>query len=244
MTGFQVWPGSRLMVESFTCANDLTMDENNKCTRVARLRDWKDRLAKGGMNILEVGAGIGVVGTCLAAAGGNVLVTDLPVLVEHGIQPNLRRNSTTLPAPSMSECPEFLATKEDESQFNANAIGEGWARAGVLDWFKPVSEQLSAETSSNIDVIIACDCIFLRKLVDPLFATVSTLFEHSMSRCPKFLFTFQRRNMMGVFIQLEELLGRIDERGWMVECLAWRTVHVEGDGIHENYLFEVSRGIE
>ena len=45
---------------------------------------------------------------------------------------------------------------------------------------------------------------------------------------------------MGLFIQLEELLGMIEERGWTVECVAWRDVHVEDDGVHQNYLFQVT----
>ena len=45
---------------------------------------------------------------------------------------------------------------------------------------------------------------------------------------------------MGLFIQLEELLGMIEERGWTVECIAWRDVHVEDDGVHQNYLFQVT----
>ena len=50
---------------------------------------------------------------------------------------------------------------------------------------------------------------------------------------PKLLFTYEHRNMMGVFIGLEELLERIKCKGWSVECLAWRTVDVEGDGEHK-----------
>ena len=45
---------------------------------------------------------------------------------------------------------------------------------------------------------------------------------------------------MGVFIGLEELLERIDQKGWKVECLAWRTIAVEGDGDQDLHLFEVT----
>jgi len=48
--------------------------------------------------------------------------------------------------------------------------------------------------------------------------------------------------MLGLFIQLEELLDMIEERGWSVECVAWRDVEVEDDGIHQNYLFQVTPG--
>lgn len=233
-TGFQVWHGSRLMVEAFTCGQS-----------VDGMKYWKEKLSLGQkLNILEVGAGIGVVGTCLAAAGGNVLITDLPVLVEHGIWPNLRRNGIALRADEdvVGQCPKFLNDASENSLFDAVQLGKGWARPAVLDWFKPVEEQLPGTVSSNIDVIVACDCIFLRKLADPLLTTIATIFEHSSGNNPKFLFTFQRRNMLGLFIQLEELLDRIKERGWSVECVAWRNVDMEDDGMQENYLFQVSPG--
>jgi predicted nicotinamide N-methyase len=224
------------------------------------MKYWKDHLSLGGrLNVLEVGAGIGVVGSCLAAAGGNVLITDLPVLVEHGIGPNLRRNARAhrkcIDGGEEEECdpqqlcPKFLidacaskTTSTDTASFDAVRLGRGWAKATVLDWFKPVEEQLPIATTSNIDVIVACDCIFLRKLADPLLTTIATIFNHASANNPKFFFTFQRRNMLGLFIQLEELLGRIEERGWTVECVAWRNVDIEDDGTHQNYLFQVTPG--
>ncbi|KAL7530518.1 hypothetical protein ACHAXR_003538 [Thalassiosira sp. AJA248-18] len=224
-TGFQLWPGSRLMLESFTCMKNDGM------------KKWQDKLMNNRLTLLEVGAGVGFVGTCLAASGGKVLLTDLPVLVEHGIWPNLKRNekSSSVIAPEDVDVLGFFGSSEP------TRFGEGWAHTVALDWFRPVSEQLSRATSSSIDVILGCDCLFLSKLVDPLLNIVSTLFQLSL-KSPKFLFTYQRRNMMGVFIGLEELLQRIDERGWKVECLAWRTIAVEGDGEQDLYLFEVDPG--
>lgn len=250
-TGFQVWPGSRLMVEAFTCSSEVSPNANGI------MKHLKDQLSHGGkLNILEVGAGMGVVGSCLAAAGGNVLITDLPVLVEHGIGRNLCRNGRVNRIRTdgdeeacnwQQSCPKFLAnacayetTTTDTASYDAVKLGRGWARAAVLDWFKPLNEQLPLSTTSDIDVIVACDCIFLRKLANPLLTTIATIFEHSIARDPKFFFTFQRRNMLGLFIQLEELLGMIEERGWAVECVAWRDVDVEDDGVHQNYMFQVT----
>lgn len=252
-TGFQVWPGSRLMVEAFTCSSAVNADANGI------LKHLKDQLCLGGkLNILEVGAGMGVVGSCLAAAGGNVLITDLPVLVEHGIGRNLckngRANSIRMDGDEEEcnrHCPKFLidacafettTTSTDTASCDAVKLGRGWARAAVLDWFKPLNDQLPLSTTSDIDVIVACDCIFLRKLADPLLTTIATIFEHSRAKNPKFFFTFQRRNMLGLFIQLEELLGMIEERGWAVDCVAWRDVDIEDDGVHQNYLFQVTPG--
>ena len=216
-TGFQPWPGARLMIEAFTC--DMKND---------RIEQWQTKLRnKDHLNVLEVGGGIGIVGTCIAALGARVTITDLPVLVDHGIIPNLRRNASTANEPDSNE--------KDNMQ-----IGEGYARATVLDWLKPISEQLSQEQISSFDVIIGCDCLFLDKLVDPFLNTVSDLFEQSKKR-PTLLFTYQRRNMKGVFSTLEDLLKRMETRGWSVYCLAWRSITVEGDGQHELYLFEARR---
>ena len=257
-TGFQVWPGSRLMVEVFTCSSSSAGDHEEVHGMMKHL---KDQLSLGGrLNVLEVGAGIGVVGSCLAAAGANVLITDLPVLVKHGIGPNLRRNgrANSIRIDDGEEecdhrqqlCPKFLidtcasetTATDDTASLDAVKLGKGWAKSAVLDWFKPVEGQLPLSTTSDIDVIVACDCIFLRKLADPLLTTIATIFEHSSAKNPKFFFTFQRRNMLGLFIQLEELLDMIEERGWSVECVAWRDVEVEDDGIHQNYLFQVTPG--
>jgi len=230
-TGFQPWPGSRLMVEAFTCMEN------------AKMKHWQERIANNDLNVLELGAGIGLVGSCLAAAGARVIITDLPVLAEHGIWPNIRRNGKSIPLDQVpEEVTSYLLSGsqllERDNLFEPTPIGEGWACPAALDWCKPVSEQLSHETSSAIDVIIACDCLFLRKLIDPCLDVISSLFLQM--KLPRLLFTFQRRHLMGVFIGLEELLELMERRRWNVECIAWRTIEVEGDGQNGLYLFEVS----
>ena len=212
-TGFQPWPGARLMVEAFAC--DMKND---------RIKHWQTKLRNKDLNILEVGSGIGIVGTCLATLGARVTITDLPVLVDHGIVPNLRRNAKA----------NDISNEQDYIQ-----IGEGYARATVLDWLKPISEQQSTETISTFDVIIGCDCLFLEKLVDPFLNMIEDLFDQC--KRPTLLFTYQRRNMKGVFSTLEDLLKRVESRGWSVDCLACRSISVEGDGEHGLYLFEARR---
>jgi hypothetical protein len=222
-TGFQPWPGTRLMIEAFTCMKS------------ERMKYWQTRLASNDLTILEVGAGVGIVGACLAAVGGKVLVTDLPVLVEHSIGPNLKRNEHRVnEGDARGKHLDFFLESHEYSR-----IEDGWAQAVVLDWFRPISEQLPHKTSSAFDVIVACDCMWMRKLIDPLFSVISTLFQQSLKET-SFLFTYQRRNMLGVFIGMEELLERIEQRGWGVECIAWRTIAVEGDGEQDLHLFEIT----
>ena len=61
--------------------------------------------------ILEIGAGIGVVGIALAAMGGHVLQTDLSTLVDNAIYPNqqLNKNDNITTQNSDGCCPpKFL----------------------------------------------------------------------------------------------------------------------------------------
>jgi hypothetical protein len=243
-TGFQVWPGSRLLLQALLC--DLGGDSIG--FPFGRLKYWQDRLLRSStpLNILEVGAGIGVVGGSLAAAGGHVLMSDLNVLVNYGMGPNLLRNGSELASDNNISSPFLTSTLPpeqcEETYTRPISIGSGYARPTVLDWFKPVSKQLSFDTYSNVDLIVACDCIFLRKIVDPLFNTVEEIFCNTDNKSEEVtcLFTYQKRNLMGVFIPLEEVLDMIDQRGWSVRCLAWRKVLVEDDGEHDLYLFEIS----
>ncbi|KAL3777738.1 hypothetical protein HJC23_005371 [Cyclotella cryptica] len=298
-TGFQVWPGSRLLLEALLCDLPPAVNDAGAAAcgggngdSLKRLRYWQKRLRPTSttttttvkpLHILEVGSGIGVVGTTLAAAGGHVLMTDLPVLVHHGIRPNLLRNrkKTNVSSAQVDHVTtndndksnaassfSFLATLHPIEQGTTTTmthpipIGSGYARPTVLDWFQPIRDQLASTTVSNIHVIVACDCIFLTKIVDPLLDTVGQIFDCCMERdradrrindaagggeedgregtTTTCLFTYQKRNLSGVFISLEELLRRIETRGWSVRCLAWRKVMVEEDGEHDLYLFEMS----
>mmetsp|Transcript_20471 Transcript_20471/g.48094 ORF Transcript_20471/g.48094 Transcript_20471/m.48094 type:complete len:340 (+) Transcript_20471:111-1130(+) len=218
MTGFQIWPGSRLMIEAFA----------STAINHVRIKYWQERLASQ-LNVIEVGAGAGLVGTCLATMGGNVVATDLPLLVNHGIWPNAKRNG--------DEIDHFLT---GGSSLRTARVGQGHVSAAALDWFVPAERQLPQSTLQNTDLIIACDCLFLRKLLQPFLDTVQSICLLSKDKDLRILLTFQQRHMSGIFTSLEELLSKIQERGWGVECLIWRDIAVEDDGDHRLFLFEVT----
>eukprot|EP00977_Amphora_coffeiformis_P005883 scaffold1248_cov170-Amphora_coffeaeformis.AAC.2 len=94
-TGFQVWTGTRILMEALlfwrSATTTTTTTTSEKYDTWTRLGYWHDRIRQGA-NIVELGAGVGVVGTSMAAVGAHVLLTDLPTLVENSVQPNLERN--------------------------------------------------------------------------------------------------------------------------------------------------------
>ena len=226
-TGFQVWTGTRIMIE--TLLWKLRTNKDN----FTRLSYWQDRIREGA-NILELGAGVGVVGCSLAAVGAHVLMTDLPTLVDNSLEPNLERNRDA--TPSDKTCPTWLEP-------NGARIGQGWAAATAVDWKQPLDEQLSKEQSEHVDLIIASDCVFLVGMLRSLLDTVATVFERSLSRQPSLLLSFQRRDASDgdeseSFTTVNRVISEVKARTWSIECLAWRPV-VVGDDTSEVFVFEI-----
>lgn len=218
-TGFQIWPGTRLLVEALTWPQAV-----GDCAQLAAYQ----QKCRNGARVLELGAGIGVVGTALAAIGSQVLLTDLPTLVTNAIRPNLSRNEMIATA---EECPSWL--KEGDGV----RIGRGWAGTTVIDWRIPVETQLS-DASRIVDFVVGCDCLWLVDMIDHVLSIVAATFLASPNA--KFLFTYQRRAPSSVFTNLESVLAAIQERRWAAECLAWRRVDCEEDDTNDLLLFEAS----
>ena len=220
-TGFLVWTGSRLLIEA------LTWPQDNDCERLKLIQNHvkKDDATR----IIELGAGVGVVGTYLSAAGSHVLLTDLSTLVENAIDVNLDRNERILSNFSTDDskaktCPSWLE--------NGRRIGKGWADATPLDWTQPIGEQLTEEQASSIDLIVASDVVFLASMMKSLFDTVAALFKAAVDNKPSFILSFQKREAKDgkdslAFTTVDGILAAVRERNWSIECLAWRNVDVK-----------------
>jgi predicted nicotinamide N-methyase len=216
-TGFKVWTGSRLLVET------LIWPHSNDCER---LREIQNILRKGA-KVVELGAGVGVVGTYLAASGSQVLITDLPTLVENAIDDNLERNKDiTLDdndnANNCNSCPKWLRP-------HGFKLGRGWVNSSAIDWAHPLEDQLTEEQSTCVDFIVASDVVFLKEMLNYLFDTVAALFESSIASSPSFILSFQRRDAKDgeeskAFTTVNGILQAVQDRGWKLDCLAWRHI--------------------
>ena len=211
----QVWTGSRLLIETLAWPN------SNDCDR---LKEIQQAICKGA-KVIELGAGVGVVGTYLSEIGAEVLITDLPTLVENAIDNNLARNAIT--QTDDKTCPSWLAP-------DGISIGKGWAASASLDWTYPLDEQLTIQQSS-VDFIIASDVVFLSSMLNSLLKTVESIFQSSSGS--SFILSFQRRDAKdgtesSLFTTVDGIIEAIKARGWSIDCLAWRPVTVsrEADG--------------
>ena len=200
-TGFCVWAGARFLLE-------VLLSESV----------FPEQMA--GMRVLELGAGVGLLGTAVAALGGEVLLTDLPTLVDYAITPNLHRNTSVETTAAVQSKWLKCVVEDDDS---VHRIGLGWASARPLDWTKPLTEQLSVEALQEIDMVVAADCTWLASLLCHFLNTLNELFQHGTSKC---LLSFRRRERnvgSALFTTTDALIEEIQEkRGWHVRLLAWR----------------------
>ena len=241
-TGFQIWAGTRLLIEALLVP--LTTD----CPRLQEIQrdlhgthQHSHQEQRPTKRILELGAGIGVVGIALAAelVDAQVLLTDLPTLVDHATQWNLDANryrmiratgAAEAASPSPSPPPnDWFPTEPVLMGYQNN---NGWAATAPLDWRIPVQEQLPLSAYSNLDYIVASDCVWLVSMLDALLNTVASIFDASASSSsspPTLLLSFQRRDTSEGddspnFTTVQRVIHSVTARGWRMECLAWRPV--------------------
>lgn len=252
-TGFKVWTGTRLLIETLGWPQP-------SIERGGRLMEIQQYIMDGA-NVLELGAGVGVVGTYLSYLGANVLLTDLPTLVKHSIRPNLLRNasfsSNTGDHITVPMCPPWLR----QPNCNGLKVGRGWAACTSLDWTVPIREQLSDDQIRAVDFIVASDVVFLLSMLHSLMDTVAALFNESSSsslitgKLKSFVLSFQRRDPQDgeestSFTTVNTILTAIKDRGWTMECLSWRPVTVQketcdGKTVNEQsevFVFEIRTG--
>lgn len=243
-TGFQIWAGSRIMMETLLHYPSTLSESRNlvNCMKRNSIIEMYQNRIKDGANILELGSGVGVVGTSLAAVGGHVLMTDLPTLVDYSLCPNIFVNTAkgNLSTENNDGCqspPTWLGS-------DVSAIHNGWASATALDWTRPVQDQLTTRQTDEVQIIVSCDCVWLVSMLDGLLDSVEAIFNASTHDDISFLMSFQRRdskesNNSSMFTTVEKVLSAVDLKGWNLTCLAWRPIVVkcENDSKEEREVF-------
>lgn len=232
-TGFQVWAGARLLLEYIIQNESFSGQSASK--------------------VIELGAGVGLVGSAFAVThqGSEVLLTDLPTLVDHSIEPNLKVNGTIVAgqvAPDNrnrrenGKLPEWLLQQPIKgSDANVYEFGTSYVATNALDWTRPVCEQICLP-GTDVDLILASDCVWLVSMLESLLDTVSDIMGHKS----KFLLSMQKREVdgtesAGMFTTVQSVLDAIEERSWKWACVAWKPVRLVDGQDSEAFAFEITR---
>jgi len=235
-TGFSVWAGARVLLQALLCPEEEESPTNH---RLSYYRQWIHPPREEPGRILELGAGVGVLGTVLASVvGAQVLLTDLPTLVDHALATNLQVNHETTDHSTKTTAPPTWFP----STTTAYTLGSGWAATTALDWTRPVvPDQLTMAQVQAVDLMVASDCIFLQELVTPFFQTVATVFRH-MTR-PALLLTFpQRHKNVGsaTFTTLAHIWQEVVvERQWSCHCVTWQSVTLVDGTVTQVLVLEI-----
>ncbi|KAJ3373095.1 hypothetical protein GGF31_001082 [Allomyces arbusculus] len=114
--------------------------------------------------VVELGSGTGAAGLGLAMLGADVLVTDVPSIVDL-LRDNIKRNARA----------EAAVTKVASAWTGAVRLGLGTATAQPLNWALPLDQQLAPNDPRRAQVLVATECTWLQSLIPIFTVTVSQL---------------------------------------------------------------------
>mmetsp|Transcript_38779 Transcript_38779/g.76855 ORF Transcript_38779/g.76855 Transcript_38779/m.76855 type:complete len:346 (+) Transcript_38779:68-1105(+) len=177
-TGFaRVWPGASALIRAL----DDDADPVRQAFETAAEARKAARASPGNRNApvcVELGAGCGLVGLAAAAvAGADVLLTDTAPVVQGVLERNVARNTVAWSSSSQ----DGAISSATAPWPGAQRLGLGTVAAAVLDWTRPVSDQLQGP-SWYPDVILAAECVWLAELVEP-FADAAAALLHRREYC-------------------------------------------------------------
>eukprot|EP00892_Ulva_mutabilis_P002281 jgi/Ulvmu1/12053/UM083_0066.1 len=120
-----------------------------------------------GRAVLELGAGLGLVGICAAFRGCHVLLTDVSsvtAMTKRNIQANRHAAGNSVDV--------MVSPWRD-----ADRVGRGSAACMDLNWWKDAHKQANSngQDLSNTAFIIACEVIWLQELLQPYVKTLAYL---------------------------------------------------------------------
>ena len=128
-------------------------------------------LMHAGSIVLELGCGIsGIIPLILAPRVGRYIATDQEYVFKL-LKQNLSKNALALPKSKKSHMGRKMGTK------GINSDIEGTVEVLALDWEASSASSISSflPSSSNVDVVIACDCIYNETLIEPFVNTCADI---------------------------------------------------------------------
>ena len=199
-TGHVMWEGSWALIRLLQSLPDAPQRAGGgRLSRLVR-----------GRRVVELGAGTGLLGLCMAARGAHVLLTDVRPVVEDTLRGNVARNAGGADGGGG-------AVPGEGGWAGTVRVGEGSARAATLDWTDPVQAQCEGGNDPReAQVVVAAECIWLQDLLEPFLATALALMRGPAR--PPCLLCFRERAKEGssVFQNLEQVLGAFRARGCLV----------------------------
>jgi protein N-lysine methyltransferase METTL21D len=161
-----------------------------------------------GKDVLEVGAGTGLVGIAAALLGAKqVYVTDLEYS-NGNLKENIRLNQ-----PITADHNVMLPVE-----------------AKILDWFHPEAFEFWTCDESEImwipDIILASDVVWIESLVMPLVQTLDFICTKAVTKQkipPVILMSYQRRSKLVE----DQLYGALTEYDFLIESIPEEDVHSE-----------------
>ncbi|KAF1318257.1 putative n2,n2-dimethylguanosine trna methyltransferase, partial [Globisporangium splendens] len=139
-----------------------------------------------GAQIVEVGAGTGLVGLSVALLGAkHVVLTDLEYTME-----NLKRN--------VAETLANVGRGGDDEGTDAATEAIGEVTTQVLDWFDPPT------SVGSVDFVLASDVVWVEELIPPLVQTFDVLLRSSQVPTTV-LMSYQKRSIVSDQLLFSEL---------------------------------------
>ncbi|CDZ97494.1 Nicotinamide N-methyltransferase-like [Phaffia rhodozyma] len=178
---------------------------------------------------IELGAGVGLVGLTLASLSFDVVMTDIPFVLQSVLLPNIRRSKPLFaPCPASDDPSSAPTPSSDRPTQGGSVVGReldwtvdpadwNWVEnpsSVTSQWVDPSSVTSVGTCSTRFspapagppfDLILTTDTIYLPSLLPHLLKTLKTL--SSLSGHPPILLALERRDPALVDRSLDEFLN-------------------------------------
>lgn len=214
----QVWGGTRVLLDFLSSADSDIME---------------------GCAVIELGAGLGLVGICAAVRGCHVLLTDVAT-VTNLIQENILTNAQPQQIGNVSvtvadqEPVQTGTSSGGVPWLHSHRIGSGSAACMPLNWLGDIQMQAShsGQDLSQVDYIIACEVIWLQDLLQAYVQTLSALLHSANQPVCYMSYTIRGTESSRVFTAEVNVKKALQDAGCSVTVLPeFSSQTCDGEGV-------------